>query len=257
MGNVSRDRVAGFVKLSCLCGVGVAYRPIRAKPAAPMRALWSLLVLLPVVACAAESREAAVSSTDELSAFDGGIGADANVDSGDGVPERRACTTAFGRDLGGAWHGRLDGRLVSIVPSHTHSCRGDNDHIHLQVLMGGSVYDVAINVDDVGLGEVDGPLPDPWTEGWHSNEPFDYVRDLGVRSSQFRSIHQSALEQQLQNELASVNYISIYSTRYSNGGTHLVHRSRNAGRNLDGAIVLQPTSAKPHYLLFKFPDQAF
>src|SRR5690349_9508322 len=47
----------------------------------------------------------------------------------DGTPTRIACTNNFGSALT-AVHGRLDGRLVSIVAPGAHGCNGDTGHVH-------------------------------------------------------------------------------------------------------------------------------
>jgi hypothetical protein len=196
---------------------------------------WALLALLPLLACANEAEPAAAETADEL----------------------EACTSTFGSDLGGTWQGRLDGDLVAIVPSGTHGCHGDRSHLHLQIRMDGQVYDVAVNVDDVKLAELDAPLLGAaFSEGWHPSTPLDYVSDLEIHSGSFRSSSQPALERTLTTALASADHVSIFATKYSRSGVHLVHRSRS-GRPYDGAIVLRPTTATPHYLLFSFPDQRF
>jgi hypothetical protein len=225
-----------------------------------MRVLFALVFAVPVVACAAEADEPASSSADALhhhASTDAGV-TDAGVtDGGDGTPQRLPCSSQLGSQLTGGSHGRLDGYLVSIVPAHSHQCHGDSGHIHLQISMNGGLYDVAVNVDQIALGETDAPLPQPWSEGWHASAPLDYVQDLHLHSSSFSSLDESSAQSQILNELTSVNHVSVYATKYNNSGIHLVHRSRSSGHGLDGAVVLNPTSAQPHYLLFRFPDQSF
>lgn len=230
-----------------------------------MRRLLSLLLVLPITACMAEADETAGVAADELHhshPHDAGSATDTSPSdaggfSGDGTPQRLPCSTNFGSSLNGGSHGRLDGYLVSIVPSHVHQCHGDSGHVHLQISMNGALYDVAANVDQVAVGDVDAPLPQPWTEGWHANASLDYVQDLGMHSSQFQSLDQTPAQQHVLDELANANHISVFATKYSNSGIHLVHRTRSSGQGLDGAIVINPTSAKPHYVLFRFPDQTF
>jgi len=41
----------------------------------------------------------------------------------------------------------------------------------------------------------------------------------------------------------------IFATGYGRGGGHLIHRN---GHGHDGAIVIDPLSAKPRFLLFRF-----
>jgi len=176
----------------------------------------------------------------------------------DGTPTRLPCTGNFGTDLS-AMHGRLDGYLVSIVPSGTRGCNGDQDHVHLQVRANGAVYDVAVNVYDpadvdylaADMGLVDGA----WAEGWHPGQTalLDYPTTLGVHSTDFTPTPKSLLESQLMTELADVNHISVFMTGYGPDGGHLVHRK---GTGEDGAIFLRPLGGA-RALMFHFVDQTF
>lgn len=199
----------------------------------------SLLFAIPLLAC---TTEAAPDSAEEASDLSG------------------ACTSTFGEGLISGSHGRLDGSLTAVVPAGTHGCHGDRDHVHLQIRMGADVYDVAVNVDGVKVGEVDAPaVGGDWSEGWHANAPLDYARDLQVHTASFRSMNAAAVQRQLATELASADRVSVFATKYSRGGVHLVHRSRSS-QPLDGAVVIYPptgSTATPHYVLFQFPDQSF
>lgn len=185
------------------------------------------------------------------------------MDLPDGTPTRQACTDTFGHGLT-VTYGRLDGYLVSIVPpSSKHSCNADSDHLHLQILMKGAVYDISVNVADaasattpVKFAEADAPeLNGQWEEGWHAtNVRFDYVSDLHLHSPNFGSVPTAQLAQKLEDDLAQVNHISVYSTAYGSDGGHLVHRTHG---DTDGAIVIRPLSAVPHALAFCFADQGF
>jgi len=184
------------------------------------------------------------------------------MDLPDGTPTRQACTDSFGHGLTPKF-GRLDGYLVSIVaPSSNHACNADSDHVHLQVLMQDSVYDVAVNagdssstMDPVKFMEVDAPsLNGMWEEGWHPNVSFDYVGDLHVHSSHFAAMEIDELAQTLETALEDANHISVYATGYGSDGTHLVHRTNG---DTDGALVIRPLSAVPHVLAFCFLDQGF
>lgn len=174
----------------------------------------------------------------------------------DGTPTREPCTRTFGSALSEV-HGRLDGYLVAIVPSTESRCRGDNEHMHLQVRADGSVYDVAVNVtdpEDVRYLARDMSLPDgPWAEGWHVGQAalLDY-RALGVHVADFTAMPQTQLEAAVSAELATANYVSIFMTGYGPDGGHLVHR--NFGR--DGAIVIRPRGAA-RLLMFHFANQTF
>ncbi len=175
----------------------------------------------------------------------------------DGTAQRVPCTNNYGQALS-AIHGRLDGYLVSIVPAGSHSCNGDDTHVHLQVRASGAVYDVAVNVSDpanVDYLARNAPLPDgAWSEGWHPGQQglLDYP-SIGVHSTDFAAIDQPTLEAQLATELATANHVSVFMTGYGPDGGHLVHRN---GNGADGAIVIDPLGA-PRLLMFHFSTQVF
>ena len=177
----------------------------------------------------------------------------------DGTPTRVACTSNFGTALTSV-HGRLDGYLVSIVPStQSHGCNADNQHVHLQVKMNNEVYDVAVNVEDpanVDYLALDHALPDgAWSEGWHPGQAglLDYPTTLGVHAGDFTATPQAQLEAAIDSELASANHVSVFMTGYGPDGGHLVHRN---GNGTDGAIVIDPLGA-PRILVFHFSTQSF
>lgn len=192
--------------------------------------------------------------------FDAGSSIDAALPSSDdGTPTRQTCSPTFGSGLTAA-HGRLDGYLVTILPPKTgYQCNGDSDHVHLQVLMMGAVYDIAINVKDDNGGAVyflakNMVMPDgPWAEGWHAGYGLGYA-SLGVASTDFQPIVEAPLAIEIENELASVNHISIFGTGYNANGAHLIHY--NGGTN-DGAIVLEPQDSPSRLLMFHFASDTF
>lgn len=167
----------------------------------------------------------------------------------DGTPERRACTSTFGHALTQTF-GRLDGVLVAIVSRNHGGCNGDSSHIHLQVESRAATYDVAVNIDGLS-GKVTHPLVSgTWSDGWHPDASLDYVGDLGVHAASFATTSETALEQQL----AKANHVSVFATGYGTGGVHLVHRN---GSGHDGAVVIDPLSESPQFLVFRFPQQVF
>jgi Lamin Tail Domain len=181
--------------------------------------------------------------------------------SGDGTPTRRPCTNSFGSAMNTTF-GRLDGFLVTILnPGQGTSCSGDAHHVHLQVQTNGAIYNIAVNVDsntgnpDVDFLSLSAPLKGaPWTEGWHPSQQLDYPTNLGVHSGNFAETTPTQLTSLVDNALANANHISIFTTGFDSTGGHLIHRN---GSNHDGAIVINPLSATPQYLLFHFTTQTF
>jgi hypothetical protein len=173
--------------------------------------------------------------------------------SSDGPPTRQQCTPNFGSALSSS-HARLDGYLVSIIPpGQDKQCNGDSTHVHLQVQMQGSIYDVAVNADGYEA-ELDAPLAGgSWSEGWHTQDGLDYPNDLGAHSAAFTTTGLSTVAAEVEQRLANANHVAIFCTGYGPTGCHLVHR--NSGS--DGAIVIDPLSPTAHWLLFDFSGDTF
>lgn len=184
---------------------------------------------------------------------------DAMIDYGeDGAPIRRPCVlTTSGTAMASGEFGRLDGRLVAIVPLNYRGCHGDSDHLHLQILAGGATYDIAVNVSaDVHSTTFDRPLFAPaWAEGWHP-EPAVSVEypALDLHSDTIPLPGTVALAEAMTAELVNANHISVYATGYGPNGAHLVHRN-GAGR--DGLIITHPLAASAHARAFSFSTQEF
>jgi hypothetical protein len=180
-------------------------------------------------------------------------GTDAAPPFDDGTPTRRACTTSFGSALT-ADHGRLDGRLVTIVGQDQRNCRADATHVHLQIEMKSAVYDIAVNIDGLE-GEADGPMPGvPYEEGWHPMG-LDYVKDFGLHSTALTLTSATAIRKRLETALAKANHISVFGYGYPGAdGAHIVHY--NGGVD-DGAIVINPSAPVPHIIAFRFADDTF
>lgn len=180
----------------------------------------------------------------------------------DGTPVRTACTGVFGSGLA-ATFGRLDGYLVAVVPPGHNGCSSDANHLHLQVKASGAVYDIAVTMvsdltptmPDVFVVDKDAPLANgAWTEGWHAGDRFDYVANLGLHAGDFVATPAAPLASKIEAALANVNHIAVYATGYGPGGAHKVHRN---GGGADGALVIEPLSAKPHVFAFHFATQSF
>ena len=200
------------------------------------------------------------SSTDASPPLDAQTGDDSAtdgataIDSGDGTPTRQACTGDFGAALNTEF-GRLDGYIVSIVyvGQSAMTCNGDDSHVHLQVMMGGSIYDVAINVDGMSYA-MDMPLPAPaWSEAWHDGLSNDYP-SLGVHSTEFTMLGIPTTAANVEGALANANHISVYGTGYGPDGMHDTHYE---GHMNDGMVVIDPQSPASHVLFFDFTGDTF
>lgn len=185
----------------------------------------------------------------------------------DGTPMRRPCTETFGNALPQTTFGRMDGFLVAVVaPGPTTApCRADTTHVHLQVLVSGAVYDVAVNVgtndvttNDVHSAALDRALIGPvWSEGWHTGITVDYPT-LGVHANAIPLHTQTENVDALMTDLATANHVSIYATSYNtDDGAHLVHRHTNNLNGTDGLVMTHPLSPTPHARLFSFTSQTF
>jgi hypothetical protein len=187
--------------------------------------------------------------------------ADAPVGTGDGTPTRVACTGSFGSAMT-ATFGRLDGFLVSVVDVNGSStCRGDDNHIHLQIRVNGRIEDIAVNTaSTTGSPNVDTLTINSslkggaWSEGWHPGLTLDYPTNLGVSSGEFTERTPTQVASLVDATVANANHISIFTTGFDATGGHLIHRN---GSSHDGAIVINPLSANPEYLLFHFTTQSF
>jgi len=174
----------------------------------------------------------------------------------DAQDKAAACADTFGNELTDAF-GRLDGTVLAVVPPAMERCAQPNStHLVVQATMHGAAYRLVVNVENIFMYELDAPLAGPaWSDGWHTDAPLDYVTNLCARSSSFELAPDAV--QRVTDMISLGEKISIYST--SSGGTkadsaHLVHRN---AANADGAIVLGPDTATPHYLLFRFSNQLF
>jgi hypothetical protein len=157
-----------------------------------------------------------------------------------------------------ATHGRLDGYLVSIIAvGADKQCNGDDSHVHLQVMMSGAIYDVAVDIgstgDDIYYLAKDMTIPDgTWAEGWHTNDSLSYS-SLGVKSSDLVEMSPTEAASTVEAELANVNHISVFGTGYNANGIHDIHYESNK----DGAIVENPQDSTSRVLFFRFSTDSF
>ncbi len=189
---------------------------------------------------------------------------DASADGGAPAMRNSACTPTT-EETGTAVsteHGRLDGTLVYVVDvGQGKQCNGDDSHVHLQVEVSGSIYDVAVDIgtapnDEVGYYEETLAVPGgAWAEGWHGADSLAYP-SLGLHSTSFPTTDPGTVGAQVEALLTTTTKISIFCKGYPQGnGCHDVHYEDGTGE--DGAIVLDPTAAMSPVLFFRFSTQTF
>jgi hypothetical protein len=197
-------------------------------------------------------------------AADATADASSATDASDAAVDKSAtCAATFGENLTPAF-GRIDGTVVAIVPPGDEACALPNStHLVIQVMQGGLVYRMVVDVlsnqgsPDVLFEEMDAPLAgEAWAEGWHTDASLDYVTTLSTHSTSFTAMVEDDLVAKITSEIELGSNISIYATATSSepDSAHLVHRNLT---NQDGAIVLGPDTAHPHYLLMHFDEQTF
>ena len=175
-----------------------------------------------------------------------------------------ACASMFGSSLTNAF-GRVDGTVRAVVPPAHPTCPIMNGtHLVLQMTMNQQVYRMVVNVasdqgpPNVYLRELDAPLAGgAWAEGWHPGMQLDYVSMLQVTSTSFVAHTPAEMVQLVTAELDLGAKVSVFATSSGGvnaSGAHLIHKNLP---NADGAIVIGPDTASPHYLLFRFDEQAF
>ncbi|MGZ3423182.1 MAG: hypothetical protein ACXVEE_35295 [Polyangiales bacterium] len=145
---------------------------------------------------------------------------------------------ALAHDLPHDADGALEGDLVGI------DCPGDPDHLHLQVAVGESRYDIAIPVYDsmgglpIGVLTEDVPAGSA-PPGW-SSAGFSYVSNLGVHSSAFTMLDKAGVTAKLKSELQYA-HVSIHGKSYTDGsGVHDVHYRDGTH---DGVVLLRGRGA--------------
>ena len=186
------------------------------------------------------------------------------LDSGTLVDKSASCASAFGSALTDAF-GRVDGTIVAGVPPGSSCPLPNSDHYVLQVRFAGDVYRLVVNVQSdsgdpaIRMQSLNAPLPAPaFSEGWHPDLTLDYVTNLGLHSEGgWTALSLADASRRIDGLVTVGSAVSVYAT--SSGGAyaasaHLVHRNKNGH---DGAIVFEPQSTQPMWLLFDFADQTF
>ncbi len=207
-----------------------------------------------------EEDAAASGDTSTPVAQDGSAPTDASDAS---IDKSARCAATFGSALT-AGFGRLDGTVLAIVQPKDKQCAlPNNDHVIVQLKLQGAVYRVVVNVQSdrpgadnrVSYLEKATKLPAPaWAEGWHTGVTLDYVKDLGVKASDFTPFTLLELSAKIADAIPLDAKVSVYSDTSGGSSTHLVHRNNGTK---DGAIVLDPEGPSPKAMLFRFATQDF
>lgn len=180
--------------------------------------------------------------------------ADAAVSCDD---KAKSCASEFGA-LFTKSNGRADGTLVALVRPVDAQCALPNGtHVVLQLSMQNQVQRLVASIDGVAIATKSAPLlGPPYSEGWHENVEMEYASDLGVHSTDFSPASMDEAIDFICSHLDLGAPVSVYA--YSDGSkpdsAHQIHS--NDGYP-DGAIVVDPTSSTPTYLLFRYLDQVF
>ena len=190
------------------------------------------------------------------------VDAGADVDGPDAEDRGPKCSSTFGTAITPE-HGRLDGVVRAVIVPGDLSCRGDDDHVFVQIDAAGATYVLSINVESkfassplVRWHTRSAPLlGPPWSSGWHtSSVGLDYAADLNARSRDFVARTRDELGMLIAARAKPGTKVSAYGDGFASGdGAHKIHRNTSG---YDGALVVDPTGS-PTYLLFAFADQAF
>lgn len=237
------------------------YRPI----------LLRLGLLLWLVACADQTVTAAApigfdsqSDAAPTTAADASTEAAVDAASPDAAPIRAACTQTFGHSMSPSF-GRLDGTVRAVIVPTDRRCRGDDNHVVVQIdAANGDTYPMAINIlsdlsqadPTVSFANATKTLVGPaWAVGWHqASLRVDYPTTLGVHAVDFASKTKDELAALVASQVPVGAKVSAYVYGFVDGtGGHKLHRN---GGGDDGALVVMGNGT-PSWLLFRFSEQSF
>jgi hypothetical protein len=221
-----------------------------------------LLAWTPLLGCGTSPASPAPAVAPDAAPMDAASMDVATISDAPGDVDKAApCATSFGANLTNAF-GRFDGTVLAVVPPDDQACTLPNStHLVIQLTSAGVAYRMVVDVlsssgsPDVLFDELDAPLAGPWVEGWHPGVMLDYVTTLGVHSPAFTAMQEASLVATISAEITLGAHLSVFATVDGEpNSAHLVHRNLT---NADGAIVVRPDSASPHYLLMRFSEQTF
>lgn len=224
-----------------------------------MRRSWVFVVL--ALGCAGKE-ESSPLVVEDAAVVDSAV-VETAVDAPVDANKAAACASTFGTALT-APYGRADGVVTAIVGPTDKDCALPNDdHVVVQMRIDGAIYRMVVNVlSDRGsdlrirIGELEHALPSPaWSEGWHTGVTLDYPSMLGAHTTAgFVPYEMLPAAQKVADTIPLGAKVSVYAITSGGASAHKVHRNDS---NQDGAIVIEPDSAKPRWLLFHFVTQTF
>ena len=183
-----------------------------------------------------------------------------DVDAAGVTCDEKAANCATEEEFGELFtksNGRADGTLVALVRPVDQQCTWPNDsHVTVQLSILGGVQRLVVSVEDIAVTSVSHALiGPPYEEGWHEGQDLDYATDLGVHSTDMAASKDEVVAFICAHlELAEEVSIFAYSDGSRPTSAHQIHRNN---KYPDGAIVANPTSGSPTYLLFRYADQVF
>ncbi len=230
-----------------------------------LRLLCALTLAAALTGCPAAPEPGPADGGDQADA--GGEADAGSADAGalDAGNKAAACASQFGTELTAAF-GRLDGTVVAVVTPADQQCAMPNgDHVIVQVRANGAVYRMVVNVKsdfgdpNVRFGEARAPLTAPaWSEGWHPGAQVDYPTTLGLHTDAgFTPVPMAELVTRVADAIPLGARVSTYATSTGGSYSHSAHKVHRNGGSQDGALVLDPDSASPRWLVFHFANQTF
>lgn len=229
--------------------------------------LWIFACLATALGCSSHPAHVEAAADDAATVVDAAadLATDVPVDTAADASKAATCASTFGTALTAPF-GRADGTVVAIVgPTDTACAWPNSDHLVVQMRIGEAIYRMVINVESdrgadlrVRYTEIEHAMPAPaWAEGWHTGLTLDYPSMLDAHATAaFTAYEMAPLVTKVTDAIPLGAKVSVYAATSGGASAHKVHRN-TAGTNQDGAIVIEPTSAKPRWLLFHFADQTF
>ncbi len=211
-----------------------------------------LIFILTLCACAPDLvvSDAGIMETVDAGPVDAGHKAD-------------GCAAQFGAAFTNDF-GRADGTVVAVVPPAWQCPLPNSDHAVIQLMIHGQVQRLVVNVQSsfgdprIRFRTLETPLPSPpWEEGWHPALSIDYAA-FGVHSDAgWEALPMEDVAARIYDAILVGAPLSVYGTSSGDSYADSAHKIHRNGKQDDGAIVIDPQSPSPKWLLFHFENQSF